>query len=86
MLFKDDAGRTHLAWHIQLFSDQDLVPYHYFVDGHTGSPIQGGKLTRLLYPIRSPPLAASDAWIRRRYGRSALVLLLPERYQLILSW
>lgn len=36
MLFMDDAGRTHLTWHVQLFSDEDFAPYHYFVDAHTG--------------------------------------------------
>ena len=36
ILFKDDAGRMYLAWHVQLFCDQDLATYHYFLDAHTG--------------------------------------------------
>jgi Zn-dependent metalloprotease/subtilisin-like proprotein convertase family protein len=36
MLFKDDADRMYLAWHVRLFSDQDMAAYHYFLDAHTG--------------------------------------------------
>jgi Zn-dependent metalloprotease/subtilisin-like proprotein convertase family protein len=36
MLFKDDAGRVYLTWHVRLFSDQDMASYHYFFDAHTG--------------------------------------------------
>jgi bacillolysin len=36
LLYKDDAERMYLAWHVRLFSDQDMATYHYFLDAHTG--------------------------------------------------
>jgi Zn-dependent metalloprotease/subtilisin-like proprotein convertase family protein len=36
LLYKDDADRMYLAWHVQLFSDQDMATYHYFLDAHSG--------------------------------------------------
>ena len=36
LLFKGDAGRAYLTWHVRLFSDQDMAAYHYFLDAHTG--------------------------------------------------
>jgi Zn-dependent metalloprotease len=34
--FRDDAGRVYLAWHVRLFSDQDMAGYFYFLDAHSG--------------------------------------------------
>ena len=35
--FKHRDGHMHLAWHVQLFSDEDLATYHYLIDADNGS-------------------------------------------------
>jgi Zn-dependent metalloprotease/subtilisin-like proprotein convertase family protein len=68
-LFRDDEKRLHLAWEVELISDDELGGRYYFIDAHTGKVLYKfteirGALSRMTYTANNRNILPGDLIIK----------------------